>query len=240
MMSNPAEKAAGDRDALGGTQPSTILRSSFVMRSRKPIFQFAAQFARLLVARPCRERFAHFGSARYNEYMAQKQIVPLEAVANRIFIFRGQRVILDSDLAALYGVPTKRLNEQVKRNAVRFPEDFMFQLSLEELAHWRSQIATSNPGAKMGLRRPPYAFAEHGAIMAATVLNSDKAVEMSLFVVRAFVRLRNLLATNKELAAQLKKLERRLDMSDEAIAEIYAMVRQLMTPPDPPRRRIGF
>lgn len=99
---------------------------------------------------------------------------------------------------------------------------------------------TSNPGARMGLRRPPYVFTEHGALQLASVLKSERAVDMSLLVVRAFVRLRELLATNKELAARFKKLERRLDMSDEAIAELYTMFRQLMTPPDKPKRRIGF
>ncbi|MFN0298796.1 MAG: ORF6N domain-containing protein [Burkholderiales bacterium] len=168
------------------------------------------------------------------------EIIPIEAVANRIFIIRGQRVMFDSDLANLYAVETRALVQAVKRNAARFPPDFMFQLSPGEFAHWRSQIVISNPGAKMGLRRAPYVFTEHGALQLASVLKSARAVEMSILVVRAFVRLRELLATNKELAAQFKKLERRLDMSDEAIAELYEMVRQLMTPPDPPKRRIGF
>lgn len=172
--------------------------------------------------------------------MAQKTLIPLQAVANRIRIIRGHRVMLDSDLAELYGVLTKALNQAVKRNIERFPSDFMFQLTAKEFEHWRSQIVTSNPGARMGLRRPPYVFTEHGALQLASVLKSERAVDMSLLVVRAFVRLRELLATNKELAAQFKKLERRLDMSDEAIAELYAMVRQLMTPPDKPKRRIGF
>lgn len=172
--------------------------------------------------------------------MVQKQIVPLEVVANRIFVLRGQRVMFDSDLAELYAVETRALVQAVKRNAARFPPDFMFQLSPAEFAQWRSQIVISNPGAKMGLRRAPYAFTEHGALQLASVLKSVRAVEMSILVVRAFVRLRELLATNKELAAQFKKLERRLDMSDESIAELYAIVRQLMTPPDPPKRRIGF
>ena len=148
--------------------------------------------------------------------------------------------MLDADLAELYGVLTKALIQAVKRNAARFPADFMFQLTDEEFAHWRSQIVTSNPGARMGLRRPPYVFTEHGALQLASVLKSERAVDMSLLVVRAFVRLRELLATNKELAAQFKKLERRLDMSDEAIVELYAMVRQLMAAPDKPKRRIGF
>ena len=172
--------------------------------------------------------------------MAQKTLIPLQSVANRIRIIRGHRVMPDSDLAELYGVLTKALNQAVKRNIERFPSDFMFQLTAEEFDHWRSQIVTSNPGARMGLRRPPYVFTEHGALQLASVLKSERAVDMSLLVVRAFVRLRELLATNKELAAQFKKLERRLDMSDEAIAELYAMVRQLMTPPDKPKRRIGF
>ena len=172
--------------------------------------------------------------------MAQKTLIPLQSVANRIRTIRGHRVMLDSDLAELYGVLTKALNQAVKRNIERFPSDFMFQLTDEEFAHWRSQIVTSNPGARMGLRRPPYVFTEHGALQLASVLKSERAVDMSLLVVRAFVRLRELLATNKELAARFKKLERRLDMSDEAIAELYTMFRQLMTPPDKPKRRIGF
>src|ERR1700736_328073 len=114
-------------------------------------------------------------------------------VESRILILRGHKVILDSDLAELYGVPVKRLNEQVKRNVERFPADFMFQLSAREHDHLRSQFATSKQ-ARGGRRYPPYAFTEHGAIMAATVLNSKRAVEMSVFVVRAFVRLRELLA----------------------------------------------
>ena len=161
-------------------------------------------------------------------FMAQKTLIPLQSVANRIRIIRGHRVMLDSDLAELYGVLTKALNQAVKRNIERFPADFMFQLTVEEFEQWRSQIVTSNPGARMGLRRPPYVFTEHGALQLASVLKSERAVDMSLLVVRAFVRLRELLATNKELAAQFKKLERRLDMSDEAIAEPYEIVRQLI------------
>jgi len=131
--------------------------------------------------------------------------------------------------------------QAVKRNVERFPADFMFQLTPQEFAHWRSQIVMSNSGAKMGLRRPPYAFTEHGALQPASVLNSRRAAEMSIVVVRAFVRLRELLATRKDLAAKLKKLERRLDMSNEAIAELYAMIRRLMEPPpEQPKRRIGF
>ncbi len=149
--------------------------------------------------------------------------------------------MLDMDLATLYGVETRVLVQAVKRNLGRFPADFMFQLSRQEFRQWRSQIVMSNPGAKIGLRRPPYAFTEHGALQLASVLNSPRAAEMSIVVVRAFVRLRELLATHKDLAGKLKKLERRLDMSDEAIIELYAMIRGLMAgPQEPLKRRIGF
>jgi len=165
----------------------------------------------------------------------------VDTVAGRIHVIRGHRVMLDRDLAVLYGVETRALVQAVKRNLERFPADFMFQLSKGEFTNWRSQIVMSNPGARMGLRRAPYAFTEHGALQLASVLNSARAAEMSIVVVRAFVRLRELLATHKELAAKLKKLERRLDMSDEAIAELYAMIRRLMdSPPEPAKRRIGF
>jgi hypothetical protein len=117
----------------------------------------------------------------------------------------------------------------------------MFQLTNQELAAWRSQIVISNPGAKMGLRRPPFAFTEHGALMAATVLNSPHAVEMSLYVVRAFVRMREVLATHKDLATKLAALEQRIDSTDETIVEILAAIRQLMAPPEPKKKRpIGF
>jgi len=158
-------------------------------------------------------------------------------VESRIFVLRGQKVILDSDLAELYGVPVKRLNEQVKRNQERFPPDFMFQLSAEELSSLRSQNATSKRG---GRRYLPYAFTEHGAIMAATVLNSDRAVEMSVFVVRAFVRLREMLSTNQQLSGKIDELERRLDTHDASIQELIEAIRELMEPPPASGRPIGF
>ena len=132
------------------------------------------------------------------------------------------------------------LNQAVKRNTERFPADFMFQLSAKEFETWRSQVVMSNPAAKMALRRRPYAFTEHGALMAATVLNSQRAVEMSLYVVRAFVRMREVLATHKELARKLAALERRIDSQDETIVEIVQAIRQLMAPPEPKKRPIGF
>lgn len=172
------------------------------------------------------------------ETMSKGQIVR-GSVENQILFIRGQRVMLDSDLAELYGVTVKRLNEQVKRNRDRFPDDFMFQLTAAEHEALRSQNATSNKG-RGGRRYPPYAFTEHGAIMAATVLNSQRAVEMSVFVVRAFVRLRELLGTHKQLAAKVEELERQLETHDETIKQIFEAIRELMEPPSPPSKQIGF
>jgi chaperonin cofactor prefoldin len=160
-------------------------------------------------------------------------------VESRILVLRNHKVILDTDLAELYDVSVKRLNEQVRRNQERFPADFMFQLTATEHEALRSQFATSRAG-RGGRRYPPYAFTEHGAIMAATVLNSERAVEMSVFVVRAFVRLREMLATNRELAAKIDELERRLDTHDTSIQDLIEAIRELMVPEDPSGRKIGF
>lgn len=169
---------------------------------------------------------------------------PVEDIDRRIVVLRGQRVLLDVVLAALYGVPTKRFNEQVRRNARRFPSDFMFQLNNQDLASLRSQIATLESGPGQHSKYRPRAFSEHGAIMAATVLNSARAVEMSVYVVRAFVRMREVISQNREIAKKLAELERRLDSQDETIVEIVQAVRGLMaTPhpaPDKPNRKIGF
>ena len=157
-----------------------------------------------------------------------------------IMLLRGERVILDSDLARLYGVSTGRLNEQVRRNAARFPEDFVFHLAAKEFANLKSQSATSSSGWG-GRRKPPWAFTEHGAIMAANVLNSRRAVQVSVFVVRAFVRLRRMMVQHKELAARLDELERKLKGHDRQIIALVDAIRQLMAPPPaPPRKRIGF
>jgi hypothetical protein len=165
---------------------------------------------------------------------------PAPDITRTILVLHGQRVILDADLAALYGVTTKRLNEQVKRNAARFPEDFMFRLSSQETETLnRSHFATGSQKHR-DPRFPPFAFTEHGAIMAATVLNSPRAVEMSLYVVRAFIRLRELLAANSALARQLDELERKYKHHDDAIAAILSTLRELMHAPAPKRRAIGF
>jgi phage regulator Rha-like protein len=165
------------------------------------------------------------------------------SIARTIVILRGQKVLLDADLALLFGVPTKRLNEQVRRNASRFPADFRFQLTDQEVTTLRSQIATSNP-RHGGRRYLPYAFTEHGAIMAATILNTPRAIEVSVYVVRAFVQLREVLATHKQLAERLDtleaKIERKLATHDDALADIIDAIRELMAPPDPKKRPIGF
>ena len=166
----------------------------------------------------------------------QSLSVPVES---RILFVREEKVILDSDLAELYGVPVKRLNEQVKRNRERFPSDFMFQLTAREQESLRSQSATSKPG-RGGRRYAPYAFTEHGAIMVATVLNSERAVEMSLFVVRAFVRLREVLTAKQQLAMKIDELEQRLDMHDASLQELLDAIRELMAPDQSSRRKIGF
>src|SRR5216684_251537 len=147
---------------------------------------------------------------------SRRSVVPIERIESRILLVRGRKVLLDADLAALYGVQTRRLNEQVRRNLARFPADFMFQLTDAEFELLMSQFATSNPG-RGGRRKRPLVFTEHGAIMAATILNSPRATKVSVYVVRAFVRLR------------------------QAIAGLMNTIRTLMAPPEPPRRRpIGF
>jgi hypothetical protein len=161
------------------------------------------------------------------------------AVQSRILLLRHQRVILDTDIADLYGVPVKVLNQQVKRNRERFPADFVFRLTSKEDAVLRSQFVTSKQG-RGGRRYAPYAFTEHGAIMAATVLNSERAVQMSVFVVRAFVRLREMLATNRKLAGKIDELENRLDTHDSTIQDLIEAIKELMKPEDPPRKSIGF
>ena len=155
-----------------------------------------------------------------------------------ILTIRGHRVILDADLAALYQVPTKRLNEQVKRNAERFPEEFMFQLTkaeAEELWASRSQFATLKRG--QNIKYLPRVFTEHGALMAANVLNSPQAVAMSVAIVKAFIRLRQMALSVEELARKVDALEEKYDTQFKAVFDAF---RQLMTPPDPPRRKIGF
>jgi hypothetical protein len=186
------------------------------------------------------------GDSEMNADRAHEALpVPIEPV---IVTLRGEKVILDSDLAAIYGVKTGVLNRAVKRHRKRFPEDFIFQLSAEEVAALRCQSGTSKRGpirghsglGRGGRRYRPYAFSEHGAIMAATVLSSQRAVQMSVFVVRAFVRLRQLAGMNRAMAEKLAELERRVSSHDRAIRSLVQTTRQLMAPPEKARRSIGF
>ena len=161
-------------------------------------------------------------------------------IAQRIHLIRGQRVVLDTDLAAFYGETTKRFNQQVRRNLARFPADFMFQLDADEFTALRLQSATLNAGRGQHRKYLPLAFTEHGAIMAATLLNSPRATNISVHVVRAFVELRAMLATNREMSNKLYQLERKVSRHDQAIAELIDSMRQLLAPPDPPKQPIGF
>jgi hypothetical protein len=157
-------------------------------------------------------------------------------IERSIVLLRSHRVMLDSDLAALYGVTTKRLNERVRRNRSRFPDDFMFRLTAEEIGFLRSQTATSNPG-RGGRRYAPYAFTEQGVAMLSTVLNSERAIRVNIEIMRAFVRLRQILASNSQLARKLDALEKKYDAQFKVV---FDAIRQLMAAPEPKKRKIGF
>lgn len=176
---------------------------------------------------------------KFRQIMNTSAMVLTKRVSTKILILRNQRVILDTDLAELYGVTVKRLNEQIKRNPKRFPPDFLFRLTQAEYDNLRSQNATSR-SAHGGRRYLPHAFTEHGAIMAASVLNSKRAVEMSVFVVRAFVRMREALIVNQRVVSKLSELEGRLDAHDAEIQELIEAIRELMAPLPANPRRIGF
>jgi phage regulator Rha-like protein len=165
------------------------------------------------------------------------EIIP-GTIMQSIYSLRGEKVMLDSDLAALYGVTTKVLNQAVKRNATRFPADFMIQLSADEIGLLRSQIVTLKRGQHRKYR--PYAFTEQGVAMLSSVLNSERAVKVNIAIMRAFVKLRETLETNRELARKFSELEKHVGKHDAEIAAIIDAIRQLMAPPPKPRREIGF
>ncbi|MBI3616169.1 MAG: ORF6N domain-containing protein [Candidatus Omnitrophica bacterium] len=167
-------------------------------------------------------------------------VISKERIEHRIFLIRGQKVMLDRDLAELYGVPTKRLNEQVRRNPNRFPPDFMFQLTPEEVNSLRSQIATLKTGRGRHRKYLPYAFTEQGIAMLSSVLNSERAIQVNVTIMRAFVKLRQMLGTHRELAEKLAEQDRRLEGHDVKIRSLFEAIRQLMAPPERSRRRIGF
>ena len=183
--------------------------------------------------------------------MTDTLIVTDERIERAILLIRGRKVMLDADLAELYGVSTKALNQAVKRNWQRFPQDFMFQLDEQEVAAMRSQSVTASHSAepirsqiaaagKRNIRYLPYAFTEHGVIMAASVLNTQRAVDVSVYVVRVFVKLRELLAAHAGLARKLAELERKVGKHDEAIHSLVAAIRQMMAPEEKERKSIGF
>jgi hypothetical protein len=169
--------------------------------------------------------------------MANEIAIPDETIISKIYLIRGQKVMLDSDLAVLYGVETKRVNEQVKRNIDRFPEDFMFQLSEEEFNNLKSQNATSSWGGK---RKPPYAFTEHGVLMLSGVLNSQTAIQVNIRIMRVYTKLREMVLAHKDILLKLEQIERKIESNDDEIGLIFTALKQLVDPEHPPRRRIGF
>jgi len=163
-------------------------------------------------------------------------LIPAERIESRILLLRGQKVMLDRDLAALYGVETKALKRAVKRNAARFPDDFMFIMTQGELADWRRQFGTSISD-RMGLRHAPMAFTEHGVAMLSSVLNSERSIAVNIAIMRTFARLRSILASHADLAFKLEELEKKYD---KQFSVVFDALRELMNPPEPPRKRIGF
>jgi len=171
-----------------------------------------------------------------DEVSKNRSLIPIERIERMILLIRGQKVMLDSDLAELYGVTTKRLNEQVRRNLSRFPEDFVFQLTESESDLLRSKIATSKTG-RGGRRYLPYVFTEQGVAMLSSVLNSERAIKVNIEIMRAFVRLRQILASNKELAKKLNELEKKYDAQFKIVFDV---IREFMRTPEPKKRPIGF
>lgn len=163
-----------------------------------------------------------------------------EVIINRIYFVRGQKIMLDRDLAELYGVETKVLKQAVRRNMKRFPEDFMFEMNKEEFENWRSQIVTSNEGDKKGLRYPPFCFTEQGVTMLSCILNSKRAITINIQIIRIFAKLREMIITHKDILLKLEQLEKKVTSHDENIQRIFGALKQLLNPPQQPRRRIGF
>ena len=178
----------------------------------------------------------------YNQITMNKgaELIPMERIQNFIFLIRGEKVMLDSHLAELYGVDTGTLNRAVKRNIERFPDDFVFQLALQEVANLKCQIGISSSEHGGRRRSIPYVFTEQGVAMLSSVLRSKRAVQVNVAIMRAFVSLRRLLATNEALARKFAELERRLEGHDQAIKSLFDAIRELMSPPVKPRREIGF
>lgn len=168
-----------------------------------------------------------------------KRSLTNDAVISKIYLIRGQRVMIDKDLAELYAVDTRVLNQAVRRNKERFPKDFMFQMTAKEFENWKSQIVTSN-SVKMGLRKRPLVFTEQGVAMLSSVLNSKTAILVNIQIIRVFTRMREMLLNNKDVLLQIKKIEKKLDGHDDQIMIIFEHLKQLLKPPALPRQKIGF
>ena len=169
--------------------------------------------------------------------MSKEIAIPEEVITNKIYLIRNQKVMLDSDLAELYQVETRRLNEQVKRNTGRFPADFMFQLTEEEWANLKSQNATSSWG---GRRKLPYAFTEHGVLMLSSVLNSERSIAVNIHIMRVFTRLREMLVTHQDLLIKMNELDSKVSNHDKSIKQIFSYLKQLVKQEEEPREPIGF
>lgn len=169
----------------------------------------------------------------------QIRLHPDEIIMNKIYLLRSKKVMIDRDLAELYGVETKRLKEAVRRHIDRFPEDFMFEMSAEELENWRTQFASSNSD-RLGLRHAPFCFTEQGVTMLSCILNSARAIAVNIQLIRIFTKMKTLLVTNKEILLQLEKIERKLTGHDEDISKIFQCLKKLLNPVYPPRPKIGF
>ena len=163
-----------------------------------------------------------------------------ELISNKIYFIRNQKVMLDRDLAKLYGIETRVLKQAVKRNISRFPDDFMFEFTDSEFSNWRSQFVTSNDGDNMGLRYSPFCFTEQGVTMLSCILNSERAITINIQIIRIFTKLREMIITHKDILLKLEQLEKKVTGHDENIQMIFGALKQLLNQPQAPRRRIGF
>lgn len=168
--------------------------------------------------------------------MRDMDVVPQQLIETKILIIRGRKVMMDRDLAILYGVETRMLNQAVRRNVKRFPEDFMFQLTKNEMENWKSQIVISDK-EKMGLRKRPYVFTENGVAMLSTVLNSERAIQVNIQIMRTFTKIREMLATHKELKKKIEEMEKKYDYQFKVV---FDAIKQLIEPPQKSSKRIGF
>ena len=171
---------------------------------------------------------------------SEKLVIPNEVVMNKIYLIRDQKVMIDKDLSELYGVETKYLKRQVRRNIDRFPIDFMFEMTKKEFNDWRSQFVTSNSPDKMGLRYVPMVFTEQGVAMLSSVLNSDRAIKVNIQIIRIFTKMREMLLTHKDLLLKMNELESKISNHDKSIKQIFTYLKQLIKEESEPRKNIGF